>query len=100
MSPNLPGDGIARVRGHVLRRPRREGEPRHQDTRRSARGLQGHVGVSFPNIFRFSSFFCIDSQKRIDSLPTFIAVFVLIHYLLLQIRVHGRDQPEQLRARV
>ena len=47
MSPHLPGDGVARVRGHVLRRPRGEGEPRHQDTRRPAGGVQGHAGVSF-----------------------------------------------------
>ena len=46
LPPHLPGDGVARLRGDVLRRPRREGEPRHQDTRRPAGGLQGHAGVS------------------------------------------------------
>ena len=46
LPPHLPGDGLARVRGDVLRRARREGEPRHQDTRRPAGGLQGHARVS------------------------------------------------------
>ena len=46
LPPHLPGDGVARLRGDVLRRPRREGEPRHQDTRRPAGGLQGHARVS------------------------------------------------------